>query len=692
MQNAQFQLDRLNTLVANSALGQNNLPSLSVSTPLVSNASASQAPIIFTNTGRVAPMIVSPSESIPGSTAGMSAVESAADASLANMASANAFLELAATGKQERSHSFSGGTPAGLNQFLGHASPLVVASAQNMPADLLTLSNSASGYNASPLLASGTLGQQSQTQSFEAAISQAISEQAAQQQQIQQQQAMAAQQHAMQQAVAAQQHAVQQAVAAQQHAVQQAVQQLQQQSIMNAMLSEQPCQSLSEALKTDALSMNHPDSFLMTDSSPSPSAAQTSPNTASNILQPQTTLMSDFSPSSLLSTTEAVMHQAAVSGLEKAVDLMSAQQQIQAPAPTAAMEMTSEQVAASQQMIADLVRFESPTREPPLPNLTSADSSSNQPTPTSFLDPLSSSTPTHSASATLFEHLSQDSALSSPTPDLSHRKSISLQTPPITPTVSSLGSKNAVMTPSPLHQMVSANPGMNAGMDLLLSPFDQSIQQAMPTHMAPQSGMIGLHDPTLGQAAGVVDGTNTVLKSEQSEMFEGDPMLIYTGPNDALNPHALSNLGQSFNPDAQALKKQKISEPELNPNRDWSPEEDALLRKSVNYYGPEWSVIAPFLPSRSPESCSVRWHTVVGKKVKGRWTKAEDAALIKAYKEYLEQHGELKDNAAAAWSEIAEKIQGRSGPSCMVRYNESLDPNRKYVYFVKISSHILQTR
>jgi hypothetical protein len=114
--------------------------------------------------------------------------------------------------------------------------------------------------------------------------------------------------------------------------------------------------------------------------------------------------------------------------------------------------------------------------------------------------------------------------------------------------------------------------------------------------------------------------------------------------------------------------------------RDWTTDEDCTLRKMVAAHGHEWSIVSTFFHQRSPQECAHRWKTVVGKKVKGRWNKAEDQALLRSYQEYVIEFGEFKKSTMTAWAKIAEKIPGRSGPSCMVRYNESLDPTLRFVF------------
>ena len=138
---------------------------------------------------------------------------------------------------------------------------------------------------------------------------------------------------------------------------------------------------------------------------------------------------------------------------------------------------------------------------------------------------------------------------------------------------------------------------------------------------------------------------------------------------------ALQNLSNSLlekdYKESTVIKEVQISQEE------WSQEQDLILKKTVGLHGHDWNIVTAFVPEKSAQQCAYRWKTVVGKKVKGRWYKAEDAALLRAFEEYVKEHGPIKKNSITAWSAIADKIPGRSGPACMVRYNESLDPRMK---------------
>lgn len=97
-------------------------------------------------------------------------------------------------------------------------------------------------------------------------------------------------------------------------------------------------------------------------------------------------------------------------------------------------------------------------------------------------------------------------------------------------------------------------------------------------------------------------------------------------------------------------------------NRAWfTKEEDALLRESRNR-GDSWAQTSKLFPNRSVHLLRVRWHryTFDGKVDRRRtppWTEKEDARLL-----------ELRTSKRAKWTDISEKIPGRSPHACLVRF------------------------
>ena len=143
----------------------------------------------------------------------------------------------------------------------------------------------------------------------------------------------------------------------------------------------------------------------------------------------------------------------------------------------------------------------------------------------------------------------------------------------------------------------------------------------------------------------------------------------------ALEDLSSSIIDKGYTDNAESSLGQDIQQ--SHNSGDWTAEQDLILKKTVGLHGHDWNIVTAFVPEKSAQECAYRWKTVVGKKVKGRWYKTEDAALLYTYQEYVKEHGPIKKNSITAWSAIAEKIPGRTGPACMVRYNESLDPRMK---------------
>lgn len=104
----------------------------------------------------------------------------------------------------------------------------------------------------------------------------------------------------------------------------------------------------------------------------------------------------------------------------------------------------------------------------------------------------------------------------------------------------------------------------------------------------------------------------------------------------------------------------------------WTEEEDRLLSKAVEDYGPhKWTVISHFIPGRTAVQCSTRWFGALNPNIhKGRWVEQEDNALIKAVQRFqsIDPEGQLP------WNKIAEYIPHRTGIQCQARWSEALNP------------------
>ncbi|KAH6830402.1 myb domain protein 105 [Perilla frutescens var. hirtella] len=90
------------------------------------------------------------------------------------------------------------------------------------------------------------------------------------------------------------------------------------------------------------------------------------------------------------------------------------------------------------------------------------------------------------------------------------------------------------------------------------------------------------------------------------------------------------------NPNSSCSKKRENGGTRLCARGHWKPSEDAKLRELVAAFGPQnWNLIAEKLEGRSGKSCRLRWYNQLDPKINKRaFTEEEEERLIEAHRVY----------------------------------------------------------
>ncbi|KAH9450183.1 hypothetical protein Pst134EA_026892 [Puccinia striiformis f. sp. tritici] len=151
-----------------------------------------------------------------------------------------------------------------------------------------------------------------------------------------------------------------------------------------------------------------------------------------------------------------------------------------------------------------------------------------------------------------------------------------------------------------------------------------------------------------------------IVTQEKREWSEQDDLLLKEGVSTyGQNWQAVANhCGRSSN---QCINRwSKTLRPDIKKGK-WDPIEDEALKSAVAACGMVWKDVAPRVRGRTDAQCRERWCNILDPRiVVGNWTPEEDQKILR-----------MRDVERKTWSEISKSFNGRRTDNhCMRRHSE----------------------